>query len=59
VRISLYDHAGGAPTFLAALRDYMVWAVADVLAYAREGSEVPTGVRMPRWSWDGLVTDGA
>lgn len=47
------------PEFRTALRDYMVWAVADVLAYSPEGSEVPSGVTMPRWSWDGLVTDGA
>ena len=49
----------GDPEFRTALRDYMVWAVADVLAYSPEGSEVPSGVTTPRWSWDGLVTDGA
>ena len=47
------------PEFRTALRDYMVWAVADVLAYAPEGSEVPAGVTMPRWSCDGLDPDGA
>ena len=31
------------------------WAVADVLVYAPMGSQVPDGVRMPHWSWDGLV----
>ena len=45
--------------FRAALGDYMVWAVADVLVYAPEGSAVPAGVPMPQWSWDGLVPDGA
>jgi hemoglobin len=43
--------------FRAALRAYMVWAVADVLVYAPEGSEVPSDVPMPHWSWDGLFTD--
>ena len=45
--------------FRTALRDYMEWAVADVLVYAPEGSEVPSDVPMPQWSWDGLVTDDA
>jgi hemoglobin len=43
-----------APEFRAALRAYMEWAVDDVLAYSAEGSVVPGGVPMPRWSWDGL-----
>jgi hemoglobin len=42
------------PEFRTALRDYMVWAVADVLEYAPVGSTVPVGVAIPRWSWDGL-----
>jgi hemoglobin len=43
------------PGFRAALRAYMVWAVDDVLAYSAEGSVVPAGLPMPRWSWEGLV----
>jgi hemoglobin len=42
------------PGFRAALRAYMEWAVDDVLAYSAEGSVVPAGVPMPRWTWDGL-----
>jgi hemoglobin len=42
------------PEFRAALRAYMEWAVADVLVYSPEGSAVPGGVSMPRWSWSGL-----
>jgi hemoglobin len=34
----------------------MEWAVDDVLAYSAEGSVVPSGLPMPRWSWDGLQT---
>ena len=44
------------PEFRAALRAYMVWAVDDVLAYSAEGSVVPSGLPMPRWSWNGLQT---
>jgi len=50
------DDAGlpADPEFRAALRAYMEWAVADVLAYSAEGSVVPAGLPMPHWSWDGL-----
>jgi hemoglobin len=40
--------------FRSALRSYMEWAVDDVLAYSPEGSTVPGGLPVPRWSWDGL-----
>ncbi len=40
--------------FRAALRAYMEWAVDDVLVYSPAGSVVPDGLRVPRWSWDGL-----
>ena len=46
------------PEFRAALRDYMVWAVAEVLSYP-EQEDVPYGAAMPRWSWDGLQTPTA
>ena len=42
------------PEFRAALRSYMQWAVADVLVYSPVGAEVPGGLAMPHWSWDGL-----
>jgi hemoglobin len=42
-------------SFRAALRDYMVWAVDDVLRYSDDTVVVPVGSAMPRWSWDGLV----
>jgi hemoglobin len=50
------DDAGlpADPEFRAALRAYMEWAVDDVLAYSAEGTTVPAGAAMPRWSWDGL-----
>ena len=40
--------------FLQALREYMQWAVDEVLRYPDDPSTVPSGLAMPRWSWDGL-----
>jgi len=40
--------------FRAALRDYMMWAVEEVLAHPDKDPRVPAGMPMPRWSWDGL-----
>jgi hemoglobin len=40
--------------FRGALRDYMTWAVADVLAYSPPDAMVPADVVVPSWSWDGL-----
>jgi hemoglobin len=50
------DDAGlpADPDFRTALRTYMQWAVADVLAYSPQGTVVPAGEPMPHWSWDGL-----
>lgn len=47
------------PTFRQAMRDYMRWAVDDVLVYSPTDARVPADIAMPRWSWDGLVTDAA
>ena len=43
------------PECRAALRAYMEWAVADVLVYSPTDAVVPSGLPMPRWSWEGLV----
>ena len=58
--VAAADDAGlpDDPEFRAALRAYMVWAVADVLVYGPVDSSVPEGIGMPRWDWDGLVTSG-
>jgi hemoglobin len=42
--------------FRRGLRAYMEWAVRDVHAYNPRGSTVPTGLVVPHWSWDGLVS---
>jgi hemoglobin len=51
------DNAGlpEDPKFRAALRSYMEWAVADVLAH-EDRDAVPEGIPMPRWTWDGPAT---
>ncbi|MEV6828729.1 group II truncated hemoglobin [Amycolatopsis sp. NPDC051102] len=50
------DDAGlpADPEFRAALRAYMEWAVAEVLTYPGPPDEVPAGLAVPRWSWNGL-----
>jgi len=40
-----------------ALTDYFAWGIADVNHSYREVGAVPDGLPLPRWSWDGLVTD--
>jgi hemoglobin len=54
--VAAADDAGlpGDADFRAALRAYMEWAVADVLAYSPVGAVVPAGLAVPRWSWEGL-----
>lgn len=41
--------------FRAALRAYMEWAVGDIALSHPRDSDVPAGLTVPRWSWDGLV----
>lgn len=55
--VAAADDAGlpADPVLRAALRDYMVWAVEDVLAYSSVDAVVPERVAMPRWDWDGPV----
>lgn len=43
--------------FRAVLRDYMTWAVTDVMSYSPRGSVVPGNLAVPRWAWDGRVAD--
>jgi hemoglobin len=54
VRAADDAHLPDDPEFRAALRDYMTWAVGDVLTYSPQDSLVPPSLGMPRWSWDGL-----
>lgn len=37
------------------LHDYFSWATTTTMArYERSADDVPEGLRIPRWSWDGL-----
>jgi hemoglobin len=38
------------------LHDYFAWATTSVNRYHESPDDVPDGLRIPRWSWDGLVT---
>ena len=41
------------------LHDYFAWATtASMARYPRSAGDVPEGLRIPRWSWDGLVSEG-
>jgi hemoglobin len=42
------------PEFRAALREYMEWAVAELLSYSPAESQVRDGLPMPHWGWSGL-----
>ena len=40
------------------LHDYFAWATETTMSrYQRSADDVPEGLRIPRWSWDGLVGD--
>jgi hemoglobin len=41
------------------LHDYFAWATTTTMArYPDSAEDVPDGLRIPRWSWDGLVNVG-
>ena len=41
----------------ATLHDYFAWATRTAMnAYPRSADEVPDGLRVARWSWDGLAS---
>ena len=40
------------------LSDYFAWATTTTMSrYHRSADDVPDGLRIPHWSWDGLVKD--
>ena len=41
------------PRLRAVLREYLEWAVREVLSYSAPGSAVTRSAPMPRWSWTG------
>jgi hemoglobin len=41
------------------LHDYFAWATSTTMArYHHSAEEVPDGLQLPKWSWDGLVATG-
>ena len=42
------------------LHDYFAWATTTTMSrYHRSADDVPQGLRIPKWSWDGLVEETA
>jgi hemoglobin len=42
------------------LHDYFAWATTTTMArYHHAADDVPTGLRIPHWSWDGLVAESS
>ena len=40
------------------LRQYFTWATTTTMSrYHRSADDVPDGLQIPRWSWDGLMDD--
>lgn len=40
-----------------ALHDYFAWATSTTMArYHRSSEDVPAGLNIPKWSWNGLVS---
>ncbi len=40
------------------LHDYFAWATTTTMArYPNSGEDVPEGLRIPKWSWSGLVNE--
>ncbi len=37
------------------LHDYFAWATTNTMSAYRFADDVPFGLRIPQWSWDGLV----
>ena len=61
--IACFDEALSAAGFTdeplrTALHDYFAWATTTSMAmYHASAADVPAGMAIPRWTWDGLVTD--
>lgn len=46
------------PELRQALKDYWAWATREVMAsYPESAAQVPEGLTIRRWSWDGPVPD--
>lgn len=53
---ALDDIGVADPELKRVLLDYFTWTTTTTMAaYPRSRQDVPDGLRLPRWSWDGLV----
>ena len=62
--IACFDEAmgdigiGDGDQLRAVLHDYFVWATTTTMSgYHHSADDVPDGLRIPHWSWDGLQRD--
>jgi hemoglobin len=62
--IACFDQAladtglAGDDSLRQVLHDYFAWATTTTMArYHRSADDVPDGLVIPRWSWDGLQKD--
>ncbi|MFP5226801.1 MAG: group II truncated hemoglobin [Acidobacteriota bacterium] len=60
--IACFDEAladaglAGDPVLRQVLHDYFVWATTTTMArYPRSAEDVPVGMGIPRWGWEGRV----
>jgi hemoglobin len=64
--VACFDHAmqdaglDAAGPVRQVLHDYFAWATTTTMSrYHDSADEVPEGMSIPRWSWDGLQRSGA
>ncbi|WP_298797882.1 group II truncated hemoglobin [Pseudonocardia sp. 73-21] len=57
--IDCFDRAledvGADESVRPVLHDYFTWATTTAMTRYHASDDVPDGLRIPRWSWDGLV----
>jgi hemoglobin len=46
------------PTLRSTLKAYFRWATKAMAAYPESSQDVPAGLALTRWSWDGLASAG-
>lgn len=51
---ALVDAGLTAEPLRSVLHDYFAWATTTAMARYRSADDVPEGLVIPRWSWDGL-----
>jgi hemoglobin len=56
--VQALDDAGipAEPRLRESLAAYFTWATTTMSSYPESAEDVPAGLRIPRWSWDGPVS---